>query len=200
MTTDLDALLPFIIIGLVVLALAVWFIARANRKTTVIDDGARARDVLDEGAERARRNQALIDAAPAAVKPAPGPISAAANTQSVAAAPLGTDAEAGPQIAPTVVPVPEAPAPAPAPTPAPTAADDLSRIKGIGPKLVTLLGELGITTYSQIAGWSDADVERIDGLLGRFAGRITRDQWIEQAKLLSQGDEAGFAARFGKNG
>lgn len=188
MTNDLNALLPFILIGLVVLVVAVWFIAKANRKTSVIDDGTRAKDVLDEGAERARRNQALIDAAPAAVKPAPEPLSAAANAQAVAAAPLGTDAEAGPQVVPTTTPA------------AATSADDLSRIKGVGPKLVTLLGELGVTSFAQIAAWSDADIERIDAQLGRFKGRITRDQWVEQAKYLATGDEAGFAAKFGNNG
>ncbi|MDZ4137340.1 MAG: hypothetical protein U1D66_00485, partial [Erythrobacter sp.] len=97
------------------------------------------------------------------------------------------------------VPVPM-PMPAPAPAPAPAVADDLTRIKGVGPKLVTLLGELGITSYAQIAAWSDADVERIDAELGRFKGRITRDQWIEQAKLLAAGDEAAFSDKFGRNG
>jgi predicted flap endonuclease-1-like 5' DNA nuclease len=63
-----------------------------------------------------------------------------------------------------------------------------------------LLGELGVTSFAQIAAWSDADVTRIDAQLGRFKGRITRDQWIEQARLLSAGDEAGFAAKFGQNG
>jgi len=137
----------------------------------VVEDGsapALARDVLDEGAEKARRNQALIDAAPAAVN--------------VMAEP---------------VPVPM---PMPAPAPAPAAADDLTRIKGLGPKLAVLLGELGVTSYAQIAAWSDADVERIDAELGRFKGRITRDQWIEQAKLLAAGDEAAFTDKFGRNG
>jgi predicted flap endonuclease-1-like 5' DNA nuclease len=176
MSSDLNALLPLILIGLVVLVVAVWFIARANRKTTVIDDGTLKQDVLDEGAERARRNQALIDAAPAVAKP-----------------------EAASEPAPEPAPAP-APAPASAPAPTPASADDLSRIKGIGPKLVALLGELGVTSYAQIAAWSEADVARIDAQLGRFAGRINRDQWIEQAKLLSQGDEAGFTERFGRNG
>ena len=172
MTSDLNALLPFILIGLVVLVVAVWLIAKANRKTTVIDDGSIRQDVLDEGAERARRNQALIDAAPAATKPAPD------------SEPVAMPAE-----------------PVPAPTPAvPAAADDLARIKGVGPKLVALLGELGVTSYAQIAAWTDEDVTRIDAQLGRFAGRITRDQWIEQAKMLSAGDEAGFTERFGRNG
>jgi len=65
---------------------------------------------------------------------------------------------------------------------------------------VSLLGELGVSSYAQIAAWSAADVERIDAQLGRFKGRITRDQWIEQAKLLSAGDEAAFTEKFGRNG
>jgi predicted flap endonuclease-1-like 5' DNA nuclease len=43
-------------------------------------------------------------------------------------------------------------------------------------------------------------VTRIDDQLGRFKGRITRDQWIAQAQLLAAGDETGFAERFGRNG
>jgi predicted flap endonuclease-1-like 5' DNA nuclease len=65
---------------------------------------------------------------------------------------------------------------------------------------VALLGELGVTTFAQIAAWSDADVERIDAQLGRFKGRITRDQWIEQAKLLAAGEETGFINKYGSNG
>ncbi|MDZ4276775.1 MAG: hypothetical protein U0995_12085 [Erythrobacter sp.] len=171
MSLDFSTALPLILLGLALLVVAVWLLTRRNRKAKVVEDGsapALARDVLDEGAEKARRNQALIDAAPAAVK--------------VMAEP---------------VPVP---IPMPAPAPAPAAADDLTRIKGLGPKLVTLLGELGVTSYAQIAAWSDADVERIDAELGRFKGRITRDQWIEQAKLLAAGDEAAFSDKFGRNG
>jgi len=183
MTTEFSALLPVIIIAAIVLVAAIWLLLRANRKTTIIDEGIRARDVLDEGAERASRNQALIDAAPAVVKPVPTPV----------AAPVAAVTPPAPAPAPAL-------APALAPAPASAAADDLSRIKGVGPKLVALLGELGVTSYAQIAAWNEADVARIDDQLGRFAGRITRDQWIEQAKLLSQADEAGFAERFGRNG
>ena len=218
MSAELSNALPLILLGLFLLVVGIWVISRSLRKAKVVEDGSAAplaRDVLDEGAERAQRNQALIDAAPAAVAKA-DTVSAAANTQAVAAAPLGTDAEAGPGITPTVVA--PAPAPEPAETPAtemgaeiapeladsPAAAtvapDDLARIKGIGPKLVALLGELGITTYVQIASWEAADIERIDAQLGRFAGRITRDQWVEQAKLLCAGDEAAFTDKFGRNG
>lgn len=202
MTADLNALLPFILIGLVVLVLAVWLLARSGRKARVVkDDGAPAigRDVLEEGAERARRNQALIDA-PRGIETMQGTTSAAANSQPVAAAPLGTDAEAGPEVTPEPAAPTSAPTPAPTPAPAPDARDDLTRIKGIGPKLVALLGELGVTTFAQIASWSDEDIQRVDAQLGRFSGRITRDQWIAQARLLAAGDEAGFTERFGKNG
>jgi predicted flap endonuclease-1-like 5' DNA nuclease len=76
--------------------------------------------------------------------------------------------------------------------------DDLGRIKGVGPKLVRLLGELGVTRYDQITGWSDADVARIDAQLGPFQGRIVRDNWVEQCRYLAAGDVAGYEAKFGK--
>lgn len=178
MTADMSNALTFILIGVLVLAIAVWALLRATRKAKVIDAGeSLKRDVLDEGAARASRNQALIDAPPAVVKPEPAP-------------------------APAPAPVP-APAPTPPPVaaPAPTAsADDLTRIKGLGPKIAALLNELGVTSYAQIAAWSAEDVAAIDAKLGRFSGRISRDQWIAQAQLLAAGDEAGFAKKFGQNG
>lgn len=76
--------------------------------------------------------------------------------------------------------------------------DDLRKIKGIGPKLNTLLGELGISRYDQIASWTPADVAEVDPYLGTFKGRIARDAWVEQAGFLAKGDIAGFEAKFGK--
>ncbi|BDW83205.1 hypothetical protein MACH24_26430 [Erythrobacter sp. Dej080120_24] len=182
-----------IALGVVFLAVAIWMFMRANRRTKVIRDEGAAKDVLDEGASPAARNQALIDA-PAAVARDVGQTSTNANSDAIAAATASADAEAGAAVTPTT-------APPPAPAPAPTGeADDLKKIKGVGPKLVTMLKEQGITTYAQIAAWSDADVARIDETLGRFKGRIERDQWVEQAKLLAAGDEAGFTEKFGRDG
>ena len=83
--------------------------------------------------------------------------------------------------------------------PAPIAAsNDLSRIKGLGPKLATQLEALGITSIAQIAQWDDAAIDRIDAQLGRFAGRIRQDDWVAQARLLESGDVAGYEARFGR--
>ncbi len=102
------------------------------------------------------------------------------------------------------------PKPEPEPTAAPTAtaepvavppgepADDLLKLKGVGPKLRTLLIELGVTRYAQIAAWSDADIAAIDARLGNFKGRPVRDQWVDQAKYLAAGDTAGFEAKYGK--
>ncbi len=194
MSADLNTLLPLILAALVVLVLAVWLVARMNRKARVTrEDGAHGifRDVLEEGAAPAARNQALIDI-PRSIETIQGPLSAAANSQPTAAAPLGIDEEAGPDLAAT-------PASAPAPV-VPGTADDLTRIKGLGPKIAALLGEFGITSFAQIAAWTPEEVERIDAKMGRFSGRITRDKWVEQARLLAAGDESGFAATFGRNG
>lgn len=185
MPADLTTLTPLILIALVALVLAVWIFTRLNRKARITDlDSAPGivRDVLEEGAAPAPRNQALIDA-PRGIAVVPGPPSAAA--------PLGTQAEAG--VATTAATTSPAAAPA-------GAGDDLTRIKGLGPKIAALLGELGVTTYAQIAAMTPEDVERLDTKLGRFSGRITRDQWVEQAQLLAAGDEAGFSATFGNNG
>lgn len=78
--------------------------------------------------------------------------------------------------------------------------DDLRRIKGLGPKMATLLASLGITRFDQIAAWSEADIAEVNRFLGTFQGRIVRDNWVEQAGYLARGDEAGFAARFGALG
>jgi predicted flap endonuclease-1-like 5' DNA nuclease len=76
--------------------------------------------------------------------------------------------------------------------------DDLSQLKGVGPKLVALLSELGVTRFDQIAAWTPDEIEAIDARLGTFKGRIARDNWIEQAAFLAKGDIAGFEAKFGK--
>ena len=84
------------------------------------------------------------------------------------------------------------------PPPAAPAGDDLTRIKGLGPKLVEQLREFGVIGFAQIAAWDDAEIDRIDARLGRFQGRIRRDDWRGQAALLSAGDTAGYETKFGK--
>ena len=64
--------------------------------------------------------------------------------------------------------------------------DDLSQISGVGPVIVGKLNDAGITTFAQIAAWSDADVEEIEEKLS-FKGRVGREEWIKQAKDLAKG-------------
>lgn len=91
--------------------------------------------------------------------------------------------------------------PEPAPAPAPAAkADNLQLLKGVGPKMVALLNGLGVTSFRQIADWTDADVAAIDPQLGAFQGRIARDAIVDQAGYLARGDKAGFEAKYGALG
>jgi predicted flap endonuclease-1-like 5' DNA nuclease len=78
--------------------------------------------------------------------------------------------------------------------------DTLTQLKGLGPKAASRLNELGVTRFEQIASWNEADVTAIDAQMGAFKGRIVRDRWVEQARLLAKGDTAGFEAEFGKLG
>ena len=67
------------------------------------------------------------------------------------------------------------------------AADDLKRIKGVGPKLEKLLHSLGIFHFDQIAAWSDRELAWIDDNLEGFKGRASRDEWVAQAKAFVSG-------------
>ncbi|WP_300074496.1 aquaporin [uncultured Ruegeria sp.] len=65
------------------------------------------------------------------------------------------------------------------------AADDLKEIKGIGPAMERLLHSLGYYHFDQIAAWEPHQVAWVDDNLEGFKGRVTRDNWITQAKLLA---------------
>jgi predicted flap endonuclease-1-like 5' DNA nuclease len=66
------------------------------------------------------------------------------------------------------------------------APDDLKLIVGIGPVLERMLQQLGVTTYRQIARWSERDIDEFDARLPEFPGRIRRDAWVTQARALHQ--------------
>ena len=240
--------LIFAAAALLVLLVTWWLLSRSAKSNR---SRAYKPDVLDEGVGPAQRNQALIDAAPAAnvimppmasnalgglgeiiavaaqdeveearaaqvvpppPPPPPPPPAAAEPVQQpvieVLAEPVeipGLDEAASPERTESEVQQPDAvlgAAPEPelvtAPAPANGSADDLARIKGLGPKLQALLPTLGITTFAQIAAMTEADLAALDPQLGPFAGRPTRDGWVEQAQYLAAGDTAGFEARFGK--
>ncbi len=86
----------------------------------------------------------------------------------------------------------------PKPTPRTTRSTDaLQRINGIGPKIESQLKAMKIRTYAQIAAFKKADIDQVNEKL-KFKGRIEREQWVAQAKLLAAGKEAAFEKKFGK--
>jgi predicted flap endonuclease-1-like 5' DNA nuclease len=116
-----------------------------------------------------------------------------------------------------VAAAPAVPRPAPTPVPVPVAAmprmerprgiamarngkpDDLLRISGVGPKNEKILHSLGYFHFDQIAGWTRENVAWVDDHL-KFNGRIDREEWINQARLLANGDEAQFMKLYGTGG
>ena len=170
-TTELGVLGIVVLLALLV---AWWIMRRPTQRVR-----AETIDVLTPGAAPAARNTLLVDAPPVIPLPASdvmggiGEVIAAAATHRAQAASAATQTHAGD-------------------------ADDLTRIKGLGPKIAALLRGLGITRFDQIAGWGEDDIALIDPQLGTFQGRIVRDNWVEQARYLSAGDVSGFESRFGK--
>ncbi len=65
-------------------------------------------------------------------------------------------------------------------------ADDLQKIEGIGPVLERLCHELGIFHFDQIAAWGPAEIAWMDSNLKGFRGRVSRDKWVAQAKLIGE--------------
>lgn len=74
-------------------------------------------------------------------------------------------------------------------------ADDLKMIKGIGPKLEKLCNSLGFYHFDQIAAWSADEVAWVDANLEGFKGRVSRDEWVAQARTLASGGETEFSKR-----
>ena len=69
---------------------------------------------------------------------------------------------------------------------APAGNDDLKKLSGVGPALEKKLHAAGVTTFAQIAAWTEEDIARIDEELS-FKGRIEREGWVAQAAELAKG-------------
>lgn len=76
-------------------------------------------------------------------------------------------------------------------------ADDLKQLKGVGPKLEGTLNALGFYHFDQIANWTSEHVAWVDSRL-KFKGRIERDGWIAQARILAEGGSTDFSKRVAK--
>jgi NADH-quinone oxidoreductase subunit E len=184
-----------------------------DRHFSAPEGGATSLTDDEPKAKKTSAKRAVAEAASAKVDAAPVPPSEAARPKSTDAetnAALKTPVTAPKAAAKNVKAVEEQAAAAPtAAKPAltdknrpagidkPTAPDDLKLISGVGPKIEGTLQELGIFTFAQVASWKKAEREWVDGYLN-FKGRIERDDWVKQAKVLAKGGEAEYIRVFGK--
>jgi predicted flap endonuclease-1-like 5' DNA nuclease len=136
---------------------------------------------------------AAVIAAPviAAAVRAPAPVAAPEPVAFVAPAPVVAK--------PKVVAAPKkiAPKPKAAAIIAPAKKDDLKRIKGIGPQNEARLNAFGVMTFAQISSWSKKE-EADYGERLAFPGRIEREEWVKQSKVLAKGGTTEFAKRVDK--
>lgn len=77
-------------------------------------------------------------------------------------------------------------------------ADDLKIIKGIGPKLEQMCHRMGYYHFDQIARWTEAEVAWVDANLEGFKGRVSRDRWVVQAKVIVEIGPAEFLKQLGE--
>lgn len=194
---------------LTVIGMIVGARSRAKRRAAEAEEQARIEQLLAEGKTATNVEEG---APPPSLAPAPPPEPAPAAI----APPPPTSAEVAPGTPPAAPDLADEPIPAAAPldaspasvasdTPAEAASDDasdapLTTLKGLGPKIATRLGELGITRVGQLAWLDDQEAADLDAQLGAFQGRMERDRWREQARLLASGDRAGFERAFGRLG
>jgi len=76
----------------------------------------------------------------------------------------------------------------------PRRVEDLKRIRGVGVLIEKRLASMGITSYDQIANWSESEIDRVSQALD-FKGRIERENWVEQARILATGGQTEFSRR-----
>lgn len=125
-----------------------------------------------------------VDPAARVPVPPPGPAAAPApHVPSVARA--VTSAPAAGAAAPETGAAAKAAGPQRLAAPLGGKADDLKEIEGIGPAMEKLVNSLGFYHFDQIASWSEADVAVVDAEMKTFKGRIARDRWVAQAKIIA---------------
>lgn len=111
-----------------------------------------------------------------------------------AAGPAAELAAPAPALAPPAAPAAVAAA---APAAPPPGRDDLKQIRGIGRQAEAKLNAAGITSFAQIAAWTARDQKEWGERLA-FSGRVEREKWVAQAKVLARGGKTRFADRVEK--
>ena len=79
-------------------------------------------------------------------------------------------------------------------------ADNLKMIKGVGPVLEKALHTTGVFHFDQVGAWTKDDAEWFDDNVKGANGRVIRDGWVKQAKILAKGGTTEFSARVKKGG
>ncbi len=175
---NFDSTTTLLIVGAaIVVLLVLWAVLRAASRVSIAKE---ARDRAGEPYVASKERPYMKEAAPPAADLAPP------STE--------------PDVAQPAVPVVEDFAGIAFPPRATDHGDELTRLKGVGPKLAAMLNEQGITRYEQLASMDEAQLAALDARLGNFKGRLARDRVVEQARYLASGDTAGFEATFGKLG
>ena len=164
---------------------------KRQRRAAEAEEQQRLDDLKADGIEATNTPDAPSPVA-GAPRPAPGPADHAAalpDEPIAAAAPLDASPASVAADAPLDRPSSDDPG-----------AQSVTILKGLGPKIATRLEELGITRLDQLAWLDDAEAADLDRQLGAFEGRMERDRWREQARLLAKGDRATYEAQFGRLG
>ena len=139
---------------------------------------------------------AAADEARAAARAAQAPVAKLAPVAKVVAAPAEVEATPAALIS---TPVETAGGPARHAAPLNGKADTLRDIEGVGPVTERLLNQLGFWHFDQVANWTEADVAWVESNLRGFKGRVTRDKWVAQAKIIVTEGMASFRQRARRN-
>ena len=78
--------------------------------------------------------------------------------------------------------------------------DDLKMIKGVGPVLEKALHKTGVFHFDQVAAWTNRDARWFDDNVKGANGRVLRDEWIKQARILAKGGTTAFSNKVKKGG
>jgi predicted flap endonuclease-1-like 5' DNA nuclease len=172
------------------------------RITALEGDLSAAKAAASESAAKAERamaaNAAAASISAAAVVTQAAPKAAASNGQAPSAAAKPAQAKAAKAASPAPASKPDSDKTASAASKAAdkpkslTKArggkpDDLKLIKGVGPKLEALCNKLGFYHFDQIASWTEKEIAWVDDNLEGFKGRVTREDWVQQARDLMNG-------------
>ena len=205
------SVLGAILIGLIVaviVAIILWMSWQDASSGTASD----ATTAAATSSAAARTDATATAVSPAAAKPAAKPAAATAAAKPAAAKPAAAKAAAKPAAAKAAAKPAAAKAAAkPAATKAAAkpavlakaragGADNLKMIKGVGPVLEKALHTSGVFHFDQVGAWTKADAEWFDDNVKGANGRVIRDGWVKQAKILAKGGTTEFSARVKKGG